>query len=243
MEAGEHAAPIRQRGRAWPLLLLALVGAAAGLAWRERWIELPPNALPWDVPDLTQPPGMFAHLQVGGLVERPERCFAALSDADVKYTRVQDRVTGDRCGYTNAVRLDGLPIPLEHRPTASCGLAAALAWYEHELGAGAERTLHARIVRIEHLGTFACRNVNSESDGQRSEHATANAIDVAGYVLSNGRVVTVARDWNKPTPEGRFLADAHDAACRVFNGVLGPDYNRLHADHFHLDLGPYRICR
>jgi len=120
MEAREQSPSFRQHGRSWRLLLLALVIAAGGLAWREQWIELPPNALPWDVPDLTQSPGMFAHLQVGGLVERPERCFAALSDGDVKYTRVQDRITGDRCGYTNAVRLDGLPIPLEHRPTVSC---------------------------------------------------------------------------------------------------------------------------
>ena len=51
------------------------------------------------------------------------------------------------------------------------------------------------------------------------------------------------RDWGRNTPEGRFLAAAHDAACRVFSAVLGPDYNRLHRDHFHLDLGPYRACR
>jgi hypothetical protein len=49
--------------------------------------------------------------------------------------------------------------------------------------------------------------------------------------------------YGKLTPEGRFLEAAHDPACRVFKGVLGPQYNRLHAGHFHLDMGPYLICR
>jgi hypothetical protein len=65
---------------------------------------------------------------------------------------------------------------------------------------------------------------------------------IASYVLADGRVVSVARDWNKPTPEGKFLLSAHAGAGRMFNVVLGPDYNRLHADHFHLDEGRYHIC-
>jgi hypothetical protein len=33
-----------------------------------------------------------------------------------------------------------------------------------------------------------------------------------------------------------------DAACAYFRAVLGPHYNKLHANHCHLDMGPYRIC-
>jgi len=122
-------------------------------------------------------------------------------------------------------------------------MAAALTWYEHEVNAVAEQTLGRRVVRIMQLGTYACRNVNSAADGRRSEHATANAMDIAGFVLEDGRVVSFARDFNKATPEGSFLAGAHAAACRIFNVVLGPDFNTLHADHLHLDQGRYRICR
>ena len=49
--------------------------------------------------------------------------------------------------------------------------------------------------------------------------------------------------WGKDTPEARFLTAARDEACRFFNVVLSPDYNRLHANHFHLDLGGFRMCR
>jgi hypothetical protein len=53
----------------------------------------------------------------------------------------------------------------------------------------------------------------------------------------------VLKDYGKATPAGRFLDGAHDAACDLFNIVLGPKYNRLHANHFHLDMGGFRFCR
>jgi hypothetical protein len=56
-------------------------------------------------------------------------------------------------------------------------------------------------------------------------------------------VISVLKDYGKATPEGRFLDAAHDGACDFFNIVLGPRYNRLHANHFHLDMGGFRFCR
>jgi hypothetical protein len=237
-------AETRRRRRLLPILWLAtLVAATLALAWRQGWLELPPNALPWKAPDLTQPPGWLAHMQVNSLARRPDACIATLHDAEVRFARLPDRTIDDRCGLHNAVRIEASPVRLDRAPPTSCGLAAALVWYQQQLDGIARRTLDARVVRIEHFGTYACRNVNSESIGPRSEHATANAIDVAGYVLSDGRVISVARDWGKKDASGQFLAQAHDAACRVFNVVLGPEYNRLHANHFHLDMGTYRACR
>ncbi len=51
------------------------------------------------------------------------------------------------------------------------------------------------------------------------------------------------RDFGKDTPEGRFLDAAQAQACGVFNVVLGPLYNKQHADHFHLDMGNFLMCR
>jgi hypothetical protein len=34
-----------------------------------------------------------------------------------------------------------------------------------------------------------------------------------------------------------------DGGCRLFRGMLSPDYNDAHRDHFHLDMGPYILCR
>ena len=99
------------------------------------------------------------------------------------------------------------------------------------------------ITRVDQLGTYACRNVNSAAAGRRSQHATANAIDIAAFRLADGRSISILDDWGKDTAEGRFLAAARDEACDFFNVVLSPDYNRLHANHFHLDLGGFRMCR
>ena len=98
-------------------------------------------------------------------------------------------------------------------------------------------------MRIDQLGTYACRNVNSAASGRRSQHATANAIDIAGFRLADGRSISILDPGAEDTPEARFLAAARDEACRFFNVVLSPDYNRLHANHFHLDLGGFRMCR
>ena len=107
----------------------------------------------------------------------------------------------------------------------------------------ARRLLGAPVVRIDHFGSFACRTIGGEAGGRRSEHARANAFDVAGFVLANGRAVRVARDWNAAGPPGRFLREVHAGACRFWNVVLGPDYNAAHRDHVHLDRGAFRACR
>ncbi|MGD9785134.1 MAG: extensin family protein [Hyphomicrobiaceae bacterium] len=36
--------------------------------------------------------------------------------------------------------------------------------------------------------------------------------------------------------KNRFLRAAHEAACRIFGTVLGPEANNAHRNHFHLDL-------
>ena len=42
------------------------------------------------------------------------------------------------------------------------------------------------------------------------------------------------------TPELRFLTELHTGACGIFSTVLGPETNRAHHDHMHLDLTPRR---
>jgi hypothetical protein len=132
----------------------------------------------------------------------------------------------------------GAPIAL------TCAMAASLAlWERHVLQPQARLRLGVEVRRVEHFGTYACRNVDSRGGGRRSQHATADAIDVAGFVLRDGRRITVARDWDGGDDEADFLRAVHRGACHLFDGVLGPEYNRAHADHFHFDRGPFRVCR
>ena len=74
-----------------------------------------------------------------------------------------------------------------------------VAWSQGFDGQGvqpaAEELLGTRVARIEHFGAYSCRRIYGRDSGRWSEHATGNAIDVAAFVLADGRRVTVRGDW------------------------------------------------
>ena len=70
-----------------------------------------------------------------------------------------------------------------------------------------------------------------------------NALDVSAFRLDDGRRVSVLDGWQGPAEQQAFLAQVQEGACALFRGVLGPDYNAAHRNHFHLDMGPYGLCR
>ena len=91
--------------------------------------------------------------------------------------------------------------------------------------------------------------MNNLDGAHLSEHGHANAIDIAAFVLADGRAVDVKSGWWGGLRERNFLRDVHRGACGVFTTVLGPAYDLNHRDHFHLDLarhgrdGEGRICK
>jgi len=226
----------------FPAALMALL--LAGLGWLYANQDMfPPNSLPWKPMALDAPPRWLAHWQLYRLKQDRERWRAALATAsELAVTPLQDRRIDDRCGFDNVMRAQATPVAFSPKVTATCTLTAALYWYQQQLAAIARQQMHTDLSGIGQLGTFSCRNVNNEVDGSRSEHATANAIDIASFRFADGQTVSVLRDYGKPTPAGRFLDAAHDKACSLFDVVLGPHHNRLHANHFHLDMGRYGMC-
>lgn len=155
-----------------------------------------------------------------------------------------DHDAGAGCGWRGAVRVERMQVRVGSAFTLSCPAAVSLAlWERHVVQPAAQMHHGSAVVAIEHLGSYACRNLYGRSDGQRSQHASANALDVAGFVLGNGRRISVARHWKGEGAEADFLREVHHGACRSFDVVLGPDYNAAHADHLHLDRGRARICR
>jgi hypothetical protein len=211
--------------------LLAPLGLVA-LAWLgSRW--LPPEWDPRAPLDLTAAPNMVTALKLRWLRTSPAACFAAFEASHIAVTRVPDRPSEVGCGLENAVRLPSELRISPSQPVVTCRLAAAWVLYERNTLAP------AGVVGLTHLGAQACRNVNRERYGRLSEHATANALDIAAFRL-RGQELRVARDWARDDAPMRVL---RDGACRWFGAVLGPDYNTAHADHFHLDMGRARVCR
>jgi hypothetical protein len=69
-----------------------------------------------------------------------------------------------------------------------------------------------------------------------SEHAFGNALDIAAFILADGRRITVKNGWRGSPEEQGFLHDVQSFACDTFNTVLAPGYNAAHYDHIHVDL-------
>lgn len=172
-------------------------------------------------------------------------CLARLSAIGAEVTPLPDRLFANGCSAVSSVKLVAIGIPVTNLGAMTCGLAEPfVAWVRGAVQPAAQARLGTRVTRIESFGTFACRPVNNVAGGALSEHGRANAVDIAAFDLADGRRITVKDDWyGADVNAGAFLHDLHDAACRRFAVVLGPDANALHRDHLHFDMGSGRACR
>ena len=226
-------------------LLFLLVATAAGVyAVRTGLVAIPDHWNPWAPLRIDEPLHWLTRYKLERAVEDDAVCLAVLDQAERRFERVSDRETAPGCGYDNAVRISRTRASVGEAFTLSCRSAVALAlWERHVVEPAARRHYGASVARLEHFGSYACRNVYGRKEGRLSRHATADALDVSGFVLEGGRRISVARDWGSNDADGAFLREVHEGACRVFDSVLGPEYNTAHRDHFHLDRGGWRSCR
>lgn len=216
--------------RAFALLLIAALFVAG-----RGWLAEHPQHDPWAPLDLRHPVGWATARKIQALKGDVERCRAVLARSEVAYTALP--ATGEgKCARTDRTRLDRYPFAPAPPPT-TCAVALALQlWQRDTLDAEAEAIFGSKVARIEHLGAYSCRRLYGRDEGPWSEHATGNAIDIAGFVLEDGTRISVLADWSGDEPKAGFLRRVRDGACRAFSTTLSPDYNAAHRDHFHLDM-------
>ncbi len=98
-------------------------------------------------------------------------------------------------------------------PEMNCRLAASIAhWVETVLQPTAKEVLKSRIVKIIGASSYACRNIYNSPNLPLSEHATGNAVDVAGFVTADGHTITVKHWWG---PTERDIAQAKKKAAEA----------------------------
>jgi hypothetical protein len=175
-------------------------------------------------------------------------CLADLGETGTRFDPLPDTYAGPGCHQLGTVRLsalsgdDGL-LSVSNLGPVKCGTAKAFSeWARFGVDRAARQILGSPLARIETMGSYACRNVAGTD--RRSAHARAEAIDVSGFVLEDGRRIVLDRDWDGGTAaEREFLRIVHRSACKRFGTVLGPEYNAAHRDHFHLEGTGPRFCR
>lgn len=226
------------------LVVLAVMIAGALYGIRSGAIDIPPDWNPWAQLDVNAEPNFLTRYKLSRLSRSSEQCHEVLATTNIEFERLDNKITGPACGFFNAVRIDRTSSRLSKPFSLSCRAAVSLAlWERHVLEPAAQRHFGRSVATLEHFGSYSCRNVYGRANATRSQHGTAEALDVAGFVLEDGQRIRVLKDWDDGGEKAAFLREVRTGACRFFDAVLSPDYNAAHRDHFHFDRGPYRACR
>ncbi|MDP1631286.1 MAG: extensin family protein [Caulobacter sp.] len=220
-------------------LLWGLVGMMVFTADR----ALPREHLPWKALALIDPVGAATKAKAARIGADPAACRAILRQGGLEFTEVAPRASGF-CAIKDVLQIKSGQAPLlPARAPMTCKEALAVSvWERQVVQPAAFDAFGQAVVAIEHYGTYACRRQYGKDEGPVSEHASANALDVAAFRLADGSLVSVARDWDDAGPRGTFLRRVRDGGCRVFLTTLSPDYNTAHHDHLHLDMGGWPKC-
>uniref|UniRef100_UPI00366D95D8 extensin family protein n=1 Tax=Paenibacillus abyssi TaxID=1340531 RepID=UPI00366D95D8 len=154
------------------------------------------------------------------------QCLSQLSANRAIFTDVADRFYGNGCATVGTVKLaalntDNATVTVTNLGPVTCGVATPFAaWARYGVDGPAHQILGSR--GRAHRDLRKLQLPQRRRTSRRSGHATANAIDVAAFVLGDGRRISVLDDWSNGTPaERRFLRVVHDSACKRFGTTWG----------------------
>jgi hypothetical protein len=223
------------------ILLVVLAGGMAALYAAARTDFLPDRYNPLAPLNLAEEPNSVTDWKLWLMADDLSACIAALRRAGVEVEPMPPQSERPDCTREGTVKIAKLSSAVIGDEEMRCDVAMRLYLLErHVMQPSVRRHLGSGIVRLTHFGSYSCRNI--AGSGRLSEHATANAFDLSGFVLADGRSVTLKTGWFQGGAAAAFLRDVRLGACSLFNMVLSPDYNEAHADHFHFDMGFFRGC-
>ena len=134
------------------------------------------------------------------------------------------------CGVPAPIRLKSLgsdPTLIFEPPVEiNCRMMAALSrWNKTTLQPAAHIKFGSSVARLVGASGYACRNVYNLPDGNLSQHAFANAIDIAAFELKDGRSVTVLKGWGPTARDIRAQAKAKlETVLSKSRAVTGKTY-------------------
>lgn len=200
----------------------------------ESWLPL----------DVREPSNLLTRYKLWRLADDRSLCDAALATSQLRYQRVADDPPSATCPLSNSLRVRGAALELSSSFLASCPLAVSYALFERHVLQPAALDIYGQPL----ARSRACRQLRLpqrlQPRGRSAQPACLGQCpDISGFRLADGRRIRLATDWAGESADGRFLRRVRDGACASFNAVLGPDYNAAHRDHFHLDMGLWKVCR
>lgn len=224
------------------VLILTLMAVVPGLLEK-----LPPEWNPFAPFSVTDAPTWITHYKLKRIESDPAACLATLQRAEtqglIRFTALPP--TTGQCPLSHPVRVQNFgDVRLSASFLSSCALALRSTMFVAQAAkplAAAE--VGSPLVRIDHLGSYACRNIYHRAKGRLSEHATADALDVSGFQFANGQRISVLKNWPQNETSAHYLRQVFQASCRYYGNSIGPEYNAAHANHFHLGMRGFGVCR
>jgi hypothetical protein len=197
-------------------------------AGRPMSIYAPGVAVPDDIPDDAILPS-----QRGPSQQRMQPAYNAPVQTRPAYAPQQRSLPPLGPQATGAIQ----PVAVTPAATLSCPIVSALdRWVSDGVQPAAMRWFGAPVTEIKQISAYSCRGMVGAGISHVSEHAFGNALDIAAFILADGRRITVKNGWRGSPEEQGFLHDVQSFACDTFNTVLAPGYNAAHYDHIHVDL-------
>jgi hypothetical protein len=178
----------------------------------------------------------------------------ALSHADadkqlialgIVYRRIPDEDSERGCTIENGVEVSQIGSVKFTRPALlTQDMAIRMGrWVKDSLEPEVQKTYRTQLAALDVGGSYSCRNIYGKPFGGRfagrlSEHAFANAIDIGGFKLTDGRSIDYVKHWHAKDGSREFFQTTSASACEIFNTTLTPDYDRFHRNHIHVDASP-----
>lgn len=214
--------------------------------------DLPLRLAAADLPDLSLSSPAIGVFQADSVTpvlfgRAKKRRGSVCGDIEIQGTKaatIPGKLKG--CGLANGVRVTSVAgVALSQASLMNCDTAQALRkWVEDDVetafGRGGRKVVELRVA-----AHYSCRTRNNRPGAKISEHGRGKAIDISGFRLENGDFVSVLKGWQARKTR-RGLRKMWKGACGPFGTVLGPESDRYHRDHFHLDTARHRggsYCR
>jgi hypothetical protein len=211
-----------------------------------------PRSLPLVLPEQFAPPqeAYASFPEPGGAAApaAPSACQLRLAKVAV-FQALGTLIGAGDCGAPDAVQLQAVVLPDQTKvavtppATLRCPMAEQMAnWLREDVAPTlAESGPPLRV--LDNFDSYECRGRNRVRAAALSEHGRADALDVRGFRLADGRELgltdmNVAKDLREKV---------RASACARFSTVLGPGSDGYHEEHVHLDLAErrngYKLCQ
>jgi hypothetical protein len=141
-----------------------------------------------------------------------KECLRLLAPANAEI-EVNTAMRKGQCGTPAPILLKsiGANPKLTFQPAVeiNCQMAVALGeWAADTLQPAARETYSSEVKSVVGASGYSCRNRYGAANERLSEHALANAIDIGGFALANGRSIKVSAGWGATTRDRAAAAKA-----------------------------------